>query len=166
MLLLIDTEKCKRDGICVKACGRRIIEMKDQEAVPTPVAGAEELCVNCGHCVAACPTGALSLDTMKSEDCPDIRKNLMISVEQAEQFFHSRRSIDSRFVTRKESRPWPCDPALSVCRRQSDACSEGGVTQTNALSLPIFNVRSLRDEEASDTGPGAKRWIEKLKIKM
>ena len=93
MLLFVDTEKCNRDGICVEACGRRIIEMKDQDAVPTPVAGAEELCINCGHCVAVCPTGALSLDTMKPKDCPEIRADLLISVEQAEQFFQSRRSI-------------------------------------------------------------------------
>jgi len=91
MILYVDTEKCIRDGICVEACGRHIIEMKDQDAVPTSVAGAE--CSNCGHCVAVCPTGALSWDNMKLEDCPDIRKDLMISVEQVEQFLRSRRSI-------------------------------------------------------------------------
>jgi len=91
MFLSVDVEKCNRDGICVEACGRHNIEMKDQDAVPTPLAGAE--CSECGHCVAVCPTGALSLDNMKSEDCPDIRKDLMINAEQAEQFLHSRRSI-------------------------------------------------------------------------
>lgn len=93
MPLFVDTEKCKREGICVEACGRRIIEMKDEDAFPAHVAGAEELCINCGHCVAVCPTGALSLDTMKPEDCPEIREDLLISAEQVEQFFHSRRSI-------------------------------------------------------------------------
>ncbi|MFC2011244.1 nitroreductase family protein [Chloroflexota bacterium] len=92
MLLSVDTEKCNRDGICVEACGRRIIVMKDQDAVPTSVARAGELCSQCGHCVAVCPTGALSWDNMKSEDCSDIREDLMISAEQAEQFIRSRRS--------------------------------------------------------------------------
>ncbi|MCK5615011.1 nitroreductase family protein [Candidatus Pacearchaeota archaeon] len=93
MLFSVDPEKCNCDGICVEACGRRIIEMEDQDAVPTPVAGAEELCIDCGHCVAVCPTGALSRDTMKPKDCPEIQKDLLISVEQAEQLFRSRRSI-------------------------------------------------------------------------
>jgi nitroreductase/NAD-dependent dihydropyrimidine dehydrogenase PreA subunit len=93
MLLSVDAEKCNRDGKCVEACGRHNIEMNDQDAVPTSVVGAE--CSNCGHCVAVCPTGALSLDNMKLEDCPDIRRDLMVSVEQTKQFLRSRRSIRS-----------------------------------------------------------------------
>ena len=93
MLFTIDLEKCNYCGICVEACGRKIIEMKSQDVVPTPVAGADELCNNCGHCVAVCPPGALSRQTMKPEDCPPIQKDLLISAEQAEQFLRSRRSI-------------------------------------------------------------------------
>jgi len=42
MLFTIDLEKCNYCGICVEACGRKIIEMKSQDVVPTPVAGADE----------------------------------------------------------------------------------------------------------------------------
>ncbi|MGA2317605.1 MAG: 4Fe-4S binding protein [Thermodesulfobacteriota bacterium] len=93
MLFYVDAEKCNRDGICVEACGRRLIEMGEADSVPTLVANAEELCVNCGHCVAVCPTGALVHHTMRPEDCPQIRKELLIDLEQAEQFLRSRRSI-------------------------------------------------------------------------
>jgi nitroreductase/NAD-dependent dihydropyrimidine dehydrogenase PreA subunit len=93
MLFYVDAEKCNRDGICVEACGRRLIEMGEADSVPTLVADAEELCVNCGHCVAVCPTGALAHHTMRPEDCPQIRKELLIDLEQAEQFLRSRRSI-------------------------------------------------------------------------
>lgn len=93
MLFTIDLEKCNYCGICVEACGRKIIEMKSQDVVPTLVAGADELCNNCGHCVAVCPPGALSRQTMKPEDCPPIQKDLLISAKQAEQFLRSRRSI-------------------------------------------------------------------------
>jgi nitroreductase/NAD-dependent dihydropyrimidine dehydrogenase PreA subunit len=95
MLLSIDTEKCNYDRLCVEACSRRIIEMENRGTIPTLVVGAEELCNNCGHCVAVCPTGALSLDTMRPGDCPEIRNDLIISAEQADQFFKSRRSIRS-----------------------------------------------------------------------
>jgi nitroreductase/ferredoxin len=93
MFFYIDPEKCNRDGICVEACGRRLIKMEEADLVPTLIADAEELCVNCGHCVAVCPSGALSHHTMKPEDCPQIRKELIIDLEEAEQFLRSRRSI-------------------------------------------------------------------------
>jgi nitroreductase len=67
--------------------------MGEGDSLPTLIAGVEELCINCGHCVAVCPSGALALHTMKPEDCPQIRDELLINLEQAEQFLRSRRSI-------------------------------------------------------------------------
>ncbi len=93
MPFYVDSEKCNRDGICVEACGRRLIEMEGADSVPTLIAGVEELCINCGHCVAVCPSGALALHTMRPEDCPQIKNELLIDLEQAEQFLRSRRSI-------------------------------------------------------------------------
>jgi nitroreductase/NAD-dependent dihydropyrimidine dehydrogenase PreA subunit len=93
MPFYVDPEKCDRDGICVEACGFRLIEMGETDSVPTLIAGSQELCVNCGHCVAVCPTGALSHHAMRPEDCPKIREELLINLEQAEQFLRSRRSI-------------------------------------------------------------------------
>ena len=88
----VDQEKCKHDGICTAICPMSIIEMKDG-LVPQLVAGVEDLCISCGHCVAVCPHGALSLDEMKVADCPPVRAELALGSEQAEQFLRSRRSI-------------------------------------------------------------------------
>ena len=55
--------------------------------------GGEELCITCGHCVAACPYGACSLDAMPTEVCPPLRPEWHLSPEQAEHFLRSRRSI-------------------------------------------------------------------------
>ncbi len=93
MPFYVDPEKCNRDGLCVKACGKRLIEMGERDSVPIPIAGAEALCINCGHCVAVCPSGALAQPAMKPEDCPEIKKERFINLEQAEQFLRSRRSI-------------------------------------------------------------------------
>lgn len=92
-LFEVDKEKCKRDGICVAECPFRLIEQRDELPVPTPVEGAEDLCIGCGHCVAVCPHGALSLAGMKPGDCPPVRKDMALGIEQVEHFIRSRRSI-------------------------------------------------------------------------
>jgi nitroreductase/NAD-dependent dihydropyrimidine dehydrogenase PreA subunit len=91
-LFSIDRDKCKRDGLCVEECPMRLIEMKGED-FPTPIKSAEEFCVNCGHCVAICTQGALSLTTMKPQDCPPVKAELQLGVEHAEHFLRSRRSI-------------------------------------------------------------------------
>lgn len=91
--LIVDERKCRRDGICVESCPAGIIELRDEKAVPTPVEGADALCISCGHCVAVCPYGAMSLDTMASEDCPPVQPEWKLGPEQTEHFLRCRRSI-------------------------------------------------------------------------
>lgn len=91
--LSIDHEKCKRDGICVAECPMGLIKIRGKDAFPSPVEGAGEMCANCGHCVSVCPQGALSLKTMKPEDCVPLRKDLLPGPEQAGHFLSARRSI-------------------------------------------------------------------------
>lgn len=88
----INKDKCKRDGICAAECPLRIIEFKKGQ-VPLPVQGAEQMCIQCGHCVAVCPHGAFSLSNMRPEDCPPFRKDLALTVEHVEHLIRSRRSI-------------------------------------------------------------------------
>lgn len=90
-LFNIDNEKCDRDGICAIECPAHIIEMTKEG--PVPVADAEELCIQCGHCVAICPKGAFSLATLSPDLCMPIEKNLKLTTDQAEHFLRSRRSI-------------------------------------------------------------------------
>ena len=92
-LFSVDETKCKRDGVCVAECPAGLIEMKSKESVPTPIEGADVLCIDCGHCVAVCPHAALSLATMSPEDCPPVRAELALNREHAEHFLRSRRSI-------------------------------------------------------------------------
>jgi nitroreductase/NAD-dependent dihydropyrimidine dehydrogenase PreA subunit len=94
-LFTIDQKECRRDGLCAAECPAKIIEIIGKEGFPTPVAGAEELCIQCGHCVSICPHGALSLKTMSPKDCLPVRKELHLSPEQCEHFLRSRRSIRS-----------------------------------------------------------------------
>lgn len=92
-LFTADKEKCKRDGICAAVCPIQIIEIRDESPVPTPVEGADTMCIECGHCVAVCPHGAMSHRSMSPDQCPEIVSELQPNAEQTEQFLRARRSI-------------------------------------------------------------------------
>ena len=92
-LLSVDQEKCKRDGICAAVCPMYIIELKTKADYPAMIDGGDELCIRCGHCVAVCPHGAISHEIMNTEQCPPLKKELIVQPDQVEQLLKSRRSI-------------------------------------------------------------------------
>ena len=56
-LVVIDRESCLGCGLCVRACGRKLIVLEDD----TARVAAPERCVQCGHCKAICPVDAPQL---------------------------------------------------------------------------------------------------------
>jgi nitroreductase/NAD-dependent dihydropyrimidine dehydrogenase PreA subunit len=91
-LLIVDQEKCKKDGICAADCPTAIIKIDKQDG-PRLIKNGEISCLHCGHCVAVCPHQALSHKEVPLESCTPIQKDLKISSDQAIQFLRSRRSI-------------------------------------------------------------------------
>lgn len=89
----IDEKKCRRDGICAGACPLGLIRMPAEGGVPQPLKGAARLCINCGHCLAICPTGALALAAMPLADCPSARRELLPNLEQLSHLVRARRSV-------------------------------------------------------------------------
>ena len=92
-LVVIDPEKCTRDRKCVRACPSRLLTMDTPQSAPTATQEFAAYCLKCGHCVAVCPTGALSLDWLRPEGCTPMLPELRLTPEQAEQFLTGRRSI-------------------------------------------------------------------------
>lgn len=92
-LFSIDQTKCNQDGICAAECPVGIIEFSGQGTFPAAAPNAGELCINCGHCVAVCPKGALSHRSMAPEQCPPVNEELQLNPEQVEHFLRARRSI-------------------------------------------------------------------------
>lgn len=92
-LFSIDEKKCNRDDICAAVCPMGIIKPGNKKTTPSPVAVAEELCINCGHCVAVCPNAALSHVSMTPAVCPPVRKDWLPGPEKVEHFLRARRSI-------------------------------------------------------------------------
>lgn len=61
-MITIDNEKCIGCGKCSKDCIALAIQVIDGTAVPPTN------CLLCGHCVAICPTGAVSIPDYEMED--------------------------------------------------------------------------------------------------
>ncbi|MEW6349221.1 MAG: nitroreductase family protein [Thermodesulfobacteriota bacterium] len=92
-IFTIDQEKCKRDGICASECPAKIITQQDKESFPELVEGGDSLCINCGHCVAVCPQGAMSLKTMASGECAPVQRDLLPTSAAVDHLIRARRSI-------------------------------------------------------------------------
>ncbi len=94
-LFFVDSEKCNQDRHCVAECPGLLIQWNDRLNLPVAVDNAREMCIRCGHCVAVCPTGALSLDSMAAEMCDPVQPESLPSAEQTAHLLKSRRSIRS-----------------------------------------------------------------------
>jgi Fe-S-cluster-containing hydrogenase component 2 len=57
--LTIDEQKCTRCGLCSKDCPAAVISM--DRGYPAIASEQEAGCIKCQHCLAICPTGALSI---------------------------------------------------------------------------------------------------------
>jgi nitroreductase/NAD-dependent dihydropyrimidine dehydrogenase PreA subunit len=119
--IVIDPALCRRDGICVAECPVRLIEQQSG-AFPAPSARAETDCIDCGHCVAVCPAGALSLGSTTPDKCPEVRADLLPDAAQAEHLLRTRRSIRT---FRKEPVPRPEIERLLDIVRHAPSGSNG-----------------------------------------
>lgn len=90
----IDTELCTGCGSCVEVCKDFGLELKNDKAVLStyPMFG----CIGCAHCMAVCPTGAISVEgRLLSKDdlfnLPD--KQFSAGYEQLLSLLQRRRSV-------------------------------------------------------------------------
>lgn len=92
-LISVDRSKCKRDGICMAECPFALIMESEDGGFPVARRAAPRICINCGHCLAVCPHGALTFKGQGPESCLPLDRKLGPSPEAAAQLLRSRRSI-------------------------------------------------------------------------
>lgn len=68
---IADESKCIHCGLCVKDCIEYAIEF-DENKIPKMT--KPEICINCQHCFAICPTGAIAINGKKVENSQEIKK--------------------------------------------------------------------------------------------
>ena len=88
----VDKKTCKGDGRCAEICPLQILKMNAQ-GIPEFIPGGEELCINCGHCLAFCPPGSIKLSGMSSDRAMRLDPAVLPKPEQVELLLKGRRSI-------------------------------------------------------------------------
>jgi nitroreductase/NAD-dependent dihydropyrimidine dehydrogenase PreA subunit len=62
----VDSALCAACGLCADDCPAKIIDMETGQ--PAIAAEREENCLRCQHCMAVCPTGAISILGVRPEE--------------------------------------------------------------------------------------------------
>jgi len=88
---VVDQESCTQCGLCVADCPVRIITM-EEDAFPEIAPERETACYRCQHCLAICPTGAVSILGIRPEDSLKLARNLPVA-KQMETLIKGRRSV-------------------------------------------------------------------------
>ncbi len=91
-LFTIEKDKCGKDGKCARVCPANVIEHAGKGSFPIYTESSAKKCINCGHCMAVCSSGALKLNSMDPKECIDIKLEMIPSPEEVKLFFSSRRS--------------------------------------------------------------------------
>jgi nitroreductase/NAD-dependent dihydropyrimidine dehydrogenase PreA subunit len=89
--ITIDSNKCKKDGICASVCPKSIFVQREKLTIPELV--DDEDCIACGHCVAICPQGAISHAEFPATTIQAIQAEQMPTPDQVMALLKSRRSI-------------------------------------------------------------------------
>ena len=155
-LITIDPDKCNHDGLCIQACPANLIEGTKGE-IPMAVARAEDSCIRCGHCVAMCPTGALTNELLPMEaflPMPSERPD----AEAMEGLLISRRSVRA---FRKEPVPREQSERLVEVARRAPTASNSQNVSWVMIEDPqrLDRIRELTLEWMA-TIPGRSRYLE------
>lgn len=90
--IAIDRERCSRDGLCITECPLGVL-IAGSDGVPEIRGGMESACINCGHCLAVCPSAALALAGVSPDACPPAAGAPPANWQTIEQIVKGRRSI-------------------------------------------------------------------------
>jgi nitroreductase/ferredoxin-like protein FixX len=89
--IAIDHSQCTKDGMCATVCPARIFVQRERATIPELV--AVERCIACGHCMAICPSTAISHSAFPLGSISPIQFEKMPSQEQVTELLRTRRSI-------------------------------------------------------------------------
>jgi nitroreductase/NAD-dependent dihydropyrimidine dehydrogenase PreA subunit len=90
-MIRIDSNRCKKDGICARVCPANIFVQREKLTIPELV--DEETCIACGHCVAVCKQNAIQHAEFPLTTTRAIQFEQLPTTDQVLELLKSRRSI-------------------------------------------------------------------------
>ncbi|WP_421903157.1 nitroreductase family protein [Maridesulfovibrio sp.] len=91
--VIIDAELCKRDELCVHECPLMVLTVEEKGQVPVVHPKKTNYCINCGHCMAVCPAGAISLSAFEGQSATPFNKENLPDPAAVETLIKTRRSV-------------------------------------------------------------------------
>jgi nitroreductase/NAD-dependent dihydropyrimidine dehydrogenase PreA subunit len=112
--ITIDTELCKKDGICAMTCPVAVLQQEEKLTVPTISSDHLEHCFGCGQCVSICPQGAISHSHYPEGTVHPVRSERLPNYDSLLELVRSRRS--KRSFRKKAVRKEVLEKVLEVAR--------------------------------------------------
>jgi len=91
--ITLNQNLCVRCGQCTLVCPNRIFLRQNKEDYPACIEEAEQICIACCHCVAACLGKAITIGNVSAGDCLEYDTNTVLRFEHLTHLLRSRRSI-------------------------------------------------------------------------
>jgi nitroreductase/NAD-dependent dihydropyrimidine dehydrogenase PreA subunit len=90
--ITIDTDLCKKDGLCAMTCPVAVLQQDEKATIPIIATDHLGSCFGCGQCVSVCPQGAISHSNYPEGTLTPIQSDMVPSYDQVLELFRSRRS--------------------------------------------------------------------------
>lgn len=100
----VDASRCTACGACVKDCPGGVLEQEAGKA-PQVRAGGEEMCIACQHCLAVCPTAAVSVFGRDPANSLPLTCESLPAFDAVDRLVRGRRSV-------RQYQPQNVGPAL------------------------------------------------------
>jgi len=88
----LDEQLCSGCGLCVTDCVTQILAL-DAHGHPAVHSGQEAGCLQCQHCLAVCPTGAIAVAGRSPQDSLPLAPGALPSLAQLDLLVRARRSV-------------------------------------------------------------------------
>jgi len=135
LIFNIDKEKCTQCGLCVKDCVVKIIDL--DSGWPRIQKENEAACLKCQHCLAICPTGAVSI-LGKRPSQSSLLQGAFPDPERLEILIKGRRSV-------RQYKDENLDPEL-LQRLLDVACQAPTGGNVRQVQLSVIDNKSMMDK--------------------
>ena len=137
----IDKTLCSGCGKCARDCMVGAIEFDREAKIPRFAKDGAEICISCQHCVAVCPTGALSINGVGAENCSPLGE--LPEVEKMENLIRQRRSI--RRFSGNELPPETIEKLKNMLHWTPTGCNNHGLQFFIAGKKEIAEFKAVSD---------------------